>query len=93
MRKIAVVTILLSSCLLFGCASTEEKVDPKASFVGKKVDVLIAAIGEPKYTIDSTFDDYVASRTLVYPTGSTRGCIESYKVEVKSNVIIDYVCH
>jgi len=93
MKNIAVVTVLLSGCLLFGCASTEEETDPKASFVGKTIDALISAIGEPKYTIDSTFDDHVASKTLVYPTGQARGCIESYKVEVKTNVIIDYACY
>jgi len=88
-----VSTVLFGCCLLFGCASTEEKTDLKASFVGKKIDVLIAAVGKPKCTIDSTFDDDVASRTYVYPTSATRGCIESYKVEVKSNIIVDYVCH
>jgi len=66
--------VLLSRCLLFECASTEEKADLKASFVGKKIDALIAAMGELKYTIDSIFDDDVASKPM-FPRQAQHGAV------------------
>jgi len=87
-----VIVALLTSVFLYGCASVEEKKDV-SNFVGQKKAALIKAIGKPKYSIDTTFDDDRASRTLVYAaTDPSRGCVESYKIDSQSQIVIDYAC-
>lgn len=93
MIKPTVITVLLTSCFLNGCSSIDEKEGDPEGFVGKTTAALFAAIGEPKYSIDTTFDDERASRTLVYATTNpSLGCVESYKIDSQSQTIIDYAC-
>ncbi len=92
MIKPTLITALLTTYVLYGCSSMEEKEDAP-HFVGKKKAELIEAIGEPKYSIDSTFDDPRASRTLVYATTNPKlRCVESYKIDSHSQTVIDYAC-
>jgi len=93
MKKIILSTTLLASTILVGCSAIDEKGDYKNSFVGQKKADLIKAIGEPKYSIDSTFDDQYASRTIVYATTDpSLGCVESYKIETQTQTVLEYKC-
>jgi len=94
MIKPTLIVAFLTSYLLYGCASMEDReYEKRGAFIGEKKEVLIAAIGEPKYTIDSTFDDMYASKTLVYASADpSLNCVESYKIELRSNVVVDYAC-
>ena len=93
MKKTTLITALLTSYLLYGCSSIDEKENLQGSLVGKKKAELIKAIGEPKYSIDSTFDDEYASITLVYATTDpSLGCVESYKIETRTETVLEYAC-
>jgi len=92
MIKPTVGVVFMGSLLLYGCQSLDKRGDARKSFIGEKKEVLIAALGEPKYTIDTTFDDAYASTTFIYPTNPKVGCVESYKIEVRSGKVIDYSC-
>ena len=92
MKIQTMVIVVLSTLLLFGCASAKKKTT-KPNYVGVKKEVLIAAIGEPRYSIDTTFDDPDPSRTLVYPvTDPKQTCVESYKIDTRTSRVIAYAC-
>jgi len=93
MKKRTVIAMVLFGYFLHGCSSLEEKQSMQEKFVGKTTDALVEAIGEPKYWIDTTFDDERASVTLVYATTDpSLGCVESYKVDRRSQMILEYAC-
>ncbi|MFC1602127.1 hypothetical protein ACFL3U_01020 [Pseudomonadota bacterium] len=93
MKKRTVIAILLMSYFLYGCSSVEEKESMQESFVGQTTESLVKALGEPKYWIDTTFDDERESVTLVYAsTNPSLNCVESYKIDRRSQTIIDYAC-
>jgi len=92
MIKSTVAVVCMGSLLLYGCQSLDEREGARKSFIGKKKEALIAELGEPKYTIDTTFDDAYASTTFIYPVNPKVGCVESYKIEARSGKVIDYSC-
>ena len=93
MKKTILLTIIFASSLLFGCTTVDEKESYNKSFVGKAKAELFKALGEPKYSFDTTFDDEHASRTFVYATTDPkRSCVESFKIESQSGIILSYNC-
>jgi len=93
MNKSTVIAALLIGNLQYGCAAVDEKdIDLTEGFIGETKEALIAALGEPKYSIDSTFDDAHASRTYIFPMNPKVGCVESYKIETESSRVIEYAC-
>lgn len=94
MKLATIVTILLTSYLLFGCsASTPTKPSGPNSLIGKQKETLVAALGQPKYVLNASAPGAPLTRSYVYDiTENGTSCAASYLVDVKTSKIISYSC-
>ena len=94
MKLATIVTILLTSYLLFGCsASTPTKPTDPNSLIGAQKEALVAALGQPKYVLNASAPGAPLTRSYVYDVKENgQACAASYLVDVKSSKIISYSC-